>query len=66
MNQHNRFEKLQEAIELIDEARELVKEALQGTSDYENCKAYGFYGLDQALGNGNKYDTSIYEIMENL
>lgn len=62
----NRFEKLQEAIELIDEARELVKDALQGTPDYEHCKAYGFYGLDQALGNGNKYDCSIYQVMENL
>jgi hypothetical protein len=61
----NRFEKLQEAIELIEEARNLVEDALRGTDDYNHFKAYGCYGLDQALGDGNRYDSSIVELLEN-
>jgi hypothetical protein len=62
----NRFENLQEAIEMIEEAKELIDQTLRGTEYYDHYKAYACYGLDQALGNGNRYDSSLYQIMENL
>ena len=50
---------LEQAWELITEARELVNGALSDTEHELNNDAYGCCGLDQALGNGNPYDNSI-------
>jgi len=61
----SKSEKIQEAIELIEQARELVREALASSGDLANFDAYGSYGLDQALGEGNRYDSSLFTLLEN-
>jgi hypothetical protein len=60
----NKYENIQEAIEMIEEAKALIEDTIRGTSDWDHFKAYGAYGLDQALGGGNRYDSSLYELLE--
>jgi hypothetical protein len=58
-----KMEMLQRAIELIEEAQSLVDEVMGGSAHYES---YGRYGFDQLLGNGNEYDTSLFDVAETL
>ena len=58
-----KMEMLQRAIELVEEAQSMVNEVMDGSNQYE---AYGRYGFEQLLGNGNAYDTSLFEVMEEL
>lgn len=50
------------AIELVEQAQELVDNAVEGTDMENNYRAYGRYGLDQLLGNGNSYDGSLMSL----
>ena len=56
---------IQRAIEMVEEAEDIVETALrdsrQMTSHFE---AYGGYGFTQLLGNGNRYDRSLYDLIE--
>lgn len=52
-----------EAITLIEEAQDLVQQAIRGTNYESHFEAYGRYGFNQLLGNGNPYDSSLYEIL---
>jgi len=58
-------ELIRQAIELISEAQNLVDEAVSGTSQEANYNAYGKYGFSQLLGNGNPYDPSLEDLLEN-
>ena len=64
MTTRERIIQLGEAIELIQEARDLVDEALNDTKAESHYKAYNKYGMNQLLGNGNPYDISLYELKQ--
>jgi len=63
---NERRELLDQATELILEAQSLVDTAVSGTSIQSNFEAYGRYGFDTLLGNGNPYDGSLDTIIESL
>ena len=63
MNDSERLEMLIEAIGLIEEAQQLVDDALDGTPEESHYKVYGRYGLDTLLGNGNPYDRSLEDLI---
>ena len=61
-----RESQIYEAIELIRQAQELVDDTIDGTSEMTHYEAYGRYGFDQLLGNGNPYDSSLMSLMEEM
>ena len=58
------IEELKNAVQLIEEAKNQIEYALQYNRDLEQYIAFGRYGLDQLLGNGNPYDNSIFDLIE--
>ena len=58
-------DEIQKAIDMVAEAEDVVATALrhsrQMTSHFE---AYGGYGFTQLLGNGNRYDRSLYDLID--
>ena len=64
MNNQERQEAIQNAWSLIEEAQQLVDEAVQGTSQQSHYEAYGKYGFSQLLANGNPYDSSLNTLVE--
>ena len=64
-NKISRNNKIVEAIELIKEARELVYQALENDrEDFKHVEADGSYGLYQAIGEGNPYDSSLHSLLK--
>lgn len=63
MTNEERKYKIYEALELIEEAKDLVDEAVSGTNDENHYLAYGRYGFDQLLGDGNPYDSSLHSLL---
>ncbi len=61
-----RLEQLNEAMELIQQAQQMVDEAVNGTPHQNHYEAYGRYGFDQLLGNGNPYDSGLPNLIEEL
>lgn len=59
-------EAIQEAIALVAEAQALVDEALEDTGTGAHYKAYGRYGFDQLLGNGNPHDYGLPSLLTTL
>jgi hypothetical protein len=63
-------DKVQKAIDLIQEAKEIMDEVMDvcfGDSTYaSNYYAYGEFGIQQALGKGNPYDGSLIKIRDEL
>lgn len=57
---------LNEAEQLIIEAKNLIDQAVSGSRIESNYKAYGRYGLDTFLGNGNPHDGSLYTLVESI
>ena len=57
---------VQEAQELIIEAQNLVNEAIEYSILKHHFDAYGGYGFDQLLGNGNPHDSSLQTIIDEL
>ena len=51
---------------MIEEAQQLVDEAVRGTNMEGSYKAYERYGFDRLLGNGNPYNDGIHTLLENL
>jgi len=52
-----------EAIRLVSMAQDLVDNAVQGTSKEAHYEAYGRYGFDTLLGNGNRYDAGLRDLL---
>ena len=63
---HEKIDAINEAISLIEEAQQLVDDAIADTGNKANYEAYGKYGFDQLLGNGNPYDSSLFSLIEDL
>jgi len=64
MTNQERINQMEEAMELIEEARQLVGDALRFTKMERHYNAYGEYGFSQLLGEGNPYDGSIPKLIE--
>tara|TARA_R100001443_G_scaffold19278_1_gene30673 strand:- start:1478 stop:1663 length:186 start_codon:yes stop_codon:yes gene_type:complete len=58
------LEKIEEAKQLIIEALQLADEVANDTNNSSHFSAYGKYGFDQLLGNGNKYDSSLDNLLD--
>ena len=57
---------LNEAIALVEEAKAKVDAAAKQAGCYSHYTAYGRYGFDTLLGNGNRYDASLFDMMNDL
>lgn len=66
METREKMELIDQAIALVEEAQGLVDEAVQGTSIKGNYEAYGKYGFNQLLGNGNPYDNGLQTIIDEM
>tara|TARA_Y100000034_G_C6757785_1_gene337278 strand:+ start:269 stop:487 length:219 start_codon:yes stop_codon:yes gene_type:complete len=66
MSKAIKIEVLNEAIELVQEARQLVDSVMDDSPNKSHYESYGKYGFDQLLGNGNPYDSSIFTEIEDL
>ena len=66
MTTQDRTELIEQAQELVSQAQTLVDEAISGTSQENNYRAYGEFGFSQLLGNGNPYDGSLDTLLEGL
>lgn len=66
MSNEDRRTMLEEALQLIEEAKNLVDSAVEGTKGWRYYISYGSCGLERALGNGNPYDDSIPKLIENF
>ena len=56
-------EAIREAMALVGEAQALVDEALEDTATGVHYEAYGRYGFDQLLGNGNPHDYGLPSLL---
>tara|TARA_R100001244_G_scaffold94715_2_gene71111 strand:+ start:171 stop:452 length:282 start_codon:yes stop_codon:yes gene_type:complete len=54
------------AQELIYKAQELIDDAVKGTEQETHYQAYGRYGIDQLLCNGNPNDNGIQDLIREL
>lgn len=66
MNITEIMEELNEAIALVEEAKAKVDAAAKQAGCYSHYTAYGRYGFDTLLGNGNRYDASLFDMMNDL
>ena len=66
MNITEVMNELNEAIALVEEAKAKVDAVAREIGDEAHYIAYGRYGFDTLLGNGNEYNTSLFDIKENL
>lgn len=58
------IDELNQALQMLEELQNKIDCALQYNEDECHYKAYGRYGIDQLLGNGNPYDGSIPKLIE--
>ena len=66
MNLHERIEAIRDAIAEVEQLVEQVDRAVQGSDMEANYRAYGRYGFDTLLGNGNQYDSSLETLLDGL
>ena len=59
-------DELNEAIALVEEAKAKVDATAKQAGCYSHYTAYGRYGFDTLLGNGNRYDASLFDMMNDL
>lgn len=64
MTHSERLDQINQAMDLIVEARDLVDDAVQGTQNEAHYRAYGKYGFNTLLGDGNPYDSSLHTLVE--
>ena len=58
-------ERLQTVIDTLEEMQGELDDIINGTTMEEHFKAYSRYGLNQLLGSGNPYDSSLHDLIEN-
>ena len=64
MNKQEFIDEIERAIEMVDQARHIVDMAIDGMSIQANYEAYGKYGFDQLLGDGNRFDASLQDLID--
>ena len=71
MNQE-KIDAIRQAVHLVEEACQLVDSVMEDqiflsdAVDKSHYEAYGKYGFNQLLGNGNPYDNSLFTLIEEL
>ena len=63
MTNEQRRAEVEVAIDLVVEAQGIIDGVVEGTSLEGNYRAYGRYGFDRLLGNGNPYDESLESLL---
>lgn len=66
MELYERVELLEQAENLISQAIENLEIALKGTSEFNHASSYIIPNLKTWIGNGNPYDTTVRDYIENL
>ena len=66
MEKEERIANVREAIALSGQAVELLDEAVEGSGHYNHYDAYGKYGIEDLLGNGNRFNTSLFDLIDML
>ena len=67
MTTQEKKEELNEAILKVQEAQEIVMDLIGDNRGMANrFEAFGKFGFDQLLGNGNPNDESLFDIFEEL
>ena len=61
-----RAERVAEARRMVEEAMEMVNDAVYGLDIEKQYEAYGRFGFDQLLGNGNPYDGGLGDVIEGI
>ena len=67
MDRQEFIDEIERAISLVEEASyavDMAVDSLGGHSVKANYEAYGRYGFDQLLGNGNPYDSSLQSLID--
>ena len=64
MDRQEFIDEIERAIEMVDQARHIDDMAIDGMSIQANYEAYGKYGFDQLLGDGNPYDNSLQTLID--
>ena len=64
MDREEFIDEIENAIEMVDQARHIVDMAVDSMSIRANYEAYGKYGFDQLLGDGNPYDNSLQTLID--
>ena len=64
MDRQEFIDEIERAISLVEEASYAVDMVVQGMRIQANYEAYGRYGFDQLLGNGNPYDSSLQGLID--
>ena len=62
-----KIDAIRQAVHLVEEACQLVDSTMDDQAyDEGQYEAYGKYGFNQLLGNGNPYDGSLFTLIEKL
>ena len=67
MNREEFIDEIERAIEMVDQARHIVDMAIDNVNGHflkANYEAYGKYGFDQLLGDGNRFDASLQDLID--
>ena len=64
MSKEEFINEIERAIEMVAQARHIVDMAVDSMSIRANYEAYGKYGFDQLLGDGNPYDNSLQTLID--
>jgi len=66
MTYEERIQKIKEAIDVIEEARAMVSDAVYDTDQRPHYEAYGKYGFRTLLGEGNPYNYSLHSLIRDF
>ena len=67
MDRQEFIDEIERAIEMVDQARHVVDMAIDSLDGHfvkANYEAYGKYGFDQLLNNGNPYDSGLQDLID--
>ena len=67
MNREEFIDEIERAIEMVDQAKHIVDMAIDNVNGQflkANYEAYGKYGFDQLLGDGNRFDASLQDLID--
>ncbi len=69
MSIEDAIDMIQEAMDLVYDARNMVRKALKSSSAsslFPHYSAYGEYGFAQLMGQGNPYDGSLPKLIDEM
>ena len=63
---NNKSHQIEDIMYQLEMLKEELDSLVEGTENEAHYKAYGIYGFDRLLGNGNPYDESLQTIIDSL